>query len=171
MTAKKRPKRAEPWAAAADDIHRRPPSRYDVAVRQIHCAGDESAQDERQQHPVLERDVGGKRKEIKANVLAVEGIALSVRHLVDEPENHVPVFDLARGHQDPKDNGDRRDEKPPWELKGRQQLGQRLGQCPDGRGSPVEGYGKPRPSAPGEPKRQRSVHPKEDGRAHENDEK
>ena len=43
----------------------------------------------------------------------------------------------------------------------REQLGQRRGQCPDGRGSPLEGYGKPRPAVPGEPKCQRSVHPKE----------
>ena len=69
--------------------------------------------------------------------LPIEGIALSVRHLVDEPENHVPVSGLARGHQDSKDDGDPRDEQTPWEPNRgeRQQLGQRLRQCPDGRGS------------------------------------
>jgi uncharacterized protein YoxC len=79
-------------------------------VRPIHGAGDESAQDECQQQPVLESDVDGKRKKIKANVLAVEGIALSVRHLVDEPENQVPVSGLARRHQDPKNHRDCRDD-------------------------------------------------------------
>src|SRR5262249_51927578 len=64
---------------------------HDVAMRPIHRTGDESAPDERQQHPILDRDIGGKREEIEADVLAVERIALSVWRLVDEPKDHVPV--------------------------------------------------------------------------------
>ena len=83
-------------------------------MRKIYCAGEESAQDHRHQHPVLECDICGKRKEIKPDVLAVEGIALSVRHLVDEPENQVPVSSLTCGDQNPKDDGDPGDEQTPW---------------------------------------------------------
>ena len=146
---------------------------HDVAVREIYCAGDKSAQDERQQHPVLERDVGGKREEIKADVLAVEGIALSVRHLVDEAEDHVPVSGLARGDQDSKDDGDPRDEQTPWEPNGRERRSARaMSRGVSGR-SRIPGRRVREAEATlalGEPERQRSVHPKEDGRAHENGE-
>src|SRR5713101_4501783 len=93
---------------------------YDVAMRPIHRAGDESAPGERQQHPVLERDIGGKREEIEADVLAEKGIALSVWCLVDEPKDHVPVTGLAHGDQAPEDDGHPRDEETPGELRGRE---------------------------------------------------
>jgi hypothetical protein len=44
---------------------------FDVAMHPIHGSGDEKAQDERQQDPIFEDDVGGKGEEIKADVLAV----------------------------------------------------------------------------------------------------
>ena len=97
----------------------------EVAVRPIYCAGDKGAQYERQQHPVLERDVGGKREEIETDVLPVEGIALSVRRLADEAEGHVPVVSLAQGNEGREDEGASRDEGTPREALGqaRQQRG------------------------------------------------
>src|SRR5258707_427034 len=71
-----------------------------------------------------------------------------------------------------EDDGHPRDEETAGELPGPapEQLGQRLGRCSEGRGSPVEGYGKPRPSPPGDPERQRPVDPQGDGRDGENGE-
>src|SRR5258707_1305140 len=146
------------------------PLEHDVAVRPIDRAGDEGAQDERRQCPVLERDVGGEREEIEADVLTVEGVTQSVRRLIDESECHVPVAGLNRGNQSPEDDSDARDHETPWKtrVRGSEQLRQRLGQRPATRGSPANGCRKPRPQPPGEARRQRSVHPQRDGRDREN---
>jgi hypothetical protein len=85
-------------------------------VHPIHCSGDEKAQDERQQHPIFEYYIGWKGEEIEADVLVVQGIALSIRHLIDESQEHIPVADLPGGKQDRKDAGDPRDEQTPRET-------------------------------------------------------
>src|SRR3954470_21527402 len=46
----------------------------DVTVRPIYRTGGDDAQVEDQQHPVLEREQGGKREEVEAEILAIEGI-------------------------------------------------------------------------------------------------
>jgi hypothetical protein len=79
-------------------------------VHPIHRSGDEKAQDERQQQPIFDDDIGGKGEEIEADVLAVLRIALAIRHLIDVSQEHAPVTDLPGGNQDPEDDGDPRDE-------------------------------------------------------------
>ena len=78
---------------------------FDVAMCPIHRSGDEKAQDEQQQ-PIFDDDIGGKGEEIEADVLAVLWVALAIRHLIDEAQEHAPVADLPGGNQDRKDDGD-----------------------------------------------------------------
>ena len=47
---------------------------FDVAVYPIDRSGEERAQEKREKHPVLGCDIGGQRKEIKADVIAVEWV-------------------------------------------------------------------------------------------------
>ena len=113
-----REEETEQDGAVGDDPGRRRPMlvERDVAVRPIYCAGDKGAQYERQQHPVLERDIGRKREEIETDVLPIEGIALSVRRLADKAEDHVPVASLAEGDQGREDEQSSRDETPRGSL-------------------------------------------------------
>src|SRR4051795_9191487 len=143
---------------------------FDVTVRPIYRSGDGNAQVKDQQHPVFEREQGGKREKVEAEILAVEGIALSVRRLVEETENQAPFGSLDFGDRDSDDDGDPGDEPTPWELRKPEcrRLRQPSGPRPNGCGAPVEGYRKPWPSLPGVPERQRSGHPHGDGRSDEN---
>jgi hypothetical protein len=97
----------------------------DATVHPIHRSSDENAQDEHQQQPIFEGDIGGKGEEIEADVLLVQGIALAIRHLVDESQERVSVAHLPCGHQDPEQTGDHCDEGTPRETLARalQQLG------------------------------------------------
>jgi len=91
----------------------------------IHRSGNEKAQDEHQQQPIFDDDIGGKGEEIEADVLAVLRIALAIRHLIDQAQEHAPVADLPGGNQDPEDDGDPGDQQTPRKTLAhqRQQLG------------------------------------------------
>ena len=154
---------------AAGEIVPGPRVQIDFAVRDVHRCGDESAQDQDRQHPVLERDVDRQREEVKANVLVKQRITLAVRHLVEIPEDQVPLTGLAHCDQQADDERDGQDEHTPLQQRRHkcQQVGRRPGQCPDCR----EAWGKrcrePKSSPRRKPHRQRSVHPKKQGRYRE----
>src|SRR5262245_65684408 len=52
----------------------------DVAVNPIYRSGEECAQQERAQHPILDDDIGGQHEEIEADVLVVERIISAKGH-------------------------------------------------------------------------------------------
>ena len=132
----------------------------------VHRSGDEKAQDERQQQPIFEDDIGGKGEEIEADVLAELGIALAIRHLIDEAQEQVPVAHLPCGNQDRKDAGDPCDEQTPRKTLAHQL--QQLGQCLNPAGFLRKTDGMHMPPSPGEPGGQGSVHPQENGGPGEN---
>ena len=90
-----------------------PSVQIDFAVHEVYRSGHEGAQDQDQQHPVLERDVDRQREEVEADVFAEQRIVLAVRHLVDEPEDQVPLTGLAHRDQQSDDEGDSQDEQTP----------------------------------------------------------
>src|SRR5271166_3955199 len=51
-------------------------SEDEISLHKIERASEKRAQDERQQHPILDGDRGGKRKKIESEIFPVEGIAL-----------------------------------------------------------------------------------------------
>jgi hypothetical protein len=137
----------------------------DFAVHEIHRSGDESAQDQDHQHPVLERDVDRQREEVEANVPVKQRIILAVRHLVDEPEDQVPLTGLAnRDQQSDHERNGKNDQMPLQQRRHkRKQIGRCPRQCPDSREVCGGHCRKPKPSPRRKPNRQRSVHPEKQG--------
>ena len=127
------------------------------SLHPIHRSGDEKAEDEQQQKPIFEDDIGGQGEEIKADVFAVLGIAPSIRHLIDESQEHIPVADLPCGNQDRKDAGDPRDQQAPREPLAHQH--QQLGQCLNRLGFALKVDAIHLAPSPGEAVGQGSVHP------------
>ena len=117
-----------------------PRVRIDFAMHEVHRSGHEAAQEQDQQHPVLERDVDRKREEVEADVLVEQRIVLAVRHLVDEPEDQVPLTGLAHRDQQSDDERDSQDEQTPQQRRSRrsERPHRRRGQCPDGREARIE---------------------------------
>ncbi len=60
-------------------------------------SGEERAQEKREQHPILDNDIGWQRKEIEANVLVVERVVRAIGHLIEEPQEDAPIADLSPG--------------------------------------------------------------------------
>src|ERR1700687_5010344 len=71
----------------------------DVAVHPVDRCGEERPQRQCKQHPILDNDVGGQRKEIEADVLDVDWIVCAIGHLIEEPQKEIPVSDFSRGNQ------------------------------------------------------------------------
>ena len=90
----------------------------EIAMRKIDCAGEKGAQNKRQQHPVLDRNIGRKRKKIKPDILPVEGIALSIGRLPEKAEDGIPRSNLAKGHEGSEDDRAACNDKAPWKLRG-----------------------------------------------------
>ena len=63
---------------------------FDVAVYPIDRSGEERAQEKREKHPILGCDIGRQRKEIKADVIAVEWVVRAIGHLIEELQEDTP---------------------------------------------------------------------------------
>ena len=88
---------------AAGDIERRRLIERDAAPHSIDRPGDQGAEDDRQQHPILQREVSGQGEEVEADVRAVDRITLAIGDLEQEAQDHVPVAHLRPGNQKPED--------------------------------------------------------------------
>src|SRR5262249_40478099 len=77
----------------------------DVAVDPVDRSGKERAQQERKQHPILDGDIRGQRKEIEPDVLAVEWVIRAIGHVIKEPQEDAPVVDLSPGDKHREDAG------------------------------------------------------------------
>src|SRR5258707_648923 len=110
---------AEQYRAVGDRCWRHRPTLdvvLDVAVHPINRSGKERAQEQRQQHPILDNDIGGQRKKIEAYVLVVERVVRPIGHLKDEPQEDVPVADLYRGDKQGEETGAAGDSEGPRQL-------------------------------------------------------
>jgi hypothetical protein len=115
----------------------------DVAVHPIDRPGKERAQEEREQHPILDDDIGGQRKEIEADVLVVQRIVRAIGHVIEEPEEDAPVVGLSPGNKHSKEAGAAGDDEGP-----RQPMAhdfQHVGQRRNARAFPLEVGGTLRP--------------------------
>src|ERR1700726_853359 len=57
---------------------------FDVAVDPVDRSGEKSAQNEGEQHPVLDEDIGWQREKIEADVLVVERIVYAIWHVIEK---------------------------------------------------------------------------------------
>src|SRR5215471_6538436 len=69
----------------------------DTALHPTDRSGKERAQEEREQHPILDGDTGRQRKEIEADVLIVKRVVRAIGYLMEEPQEDAPVVDLSPG--------------------------------------------------------------------------
>ena len=85
----------------------------DVAVHPIDRSGEERAQEKREQHPILDNDIGGQRKEIEADVLVVERVVHAIGHLIEKPQEDAPIVDLSPGDKHSEEAGAAGDDEGP----------------------------------------------------------
>jgi hypothetical protein len=130
--------------------------------------GDGRAEHQQQHQPVLERDIGGQRKEIEADVLAKHRIALAIRHLVEEAKHDVPVRKLEDGDQQAEKDGHAGDEEAPRHVRRclTEKLERGLRPLP-GQGPRRRRARRPDRRPPGEAERQPSRKPERTGRGGE----
>ena len=130
----------------------RRPVELDVALHPIDRAGQGGAEEQEQQQPVLERDIGRQREEIEADVLAEDRVALAIGHLVKEAKGHLPVRELDRSGQQAEQDRCARDKKAARDMRRHvtDELHRRL-RCPRGKGRAC----RPGRRLPGEAERQR----------------
>src|SRR5215831_8018112 len=60
-------------------------------------SSEERAQEGREQHPILDDAIYGQRKEIEADVIAVEWVIHAIGHVIEKPQEDAPVVDLSPG--------------------------------------------------------------------------
>src|SRR4029453_8249785 len=135
----------------------------------IDCTCKKSAQEKRDKHPILDCDIGGQRKEIKADILVIKGIPPAIRLLVKEPEKNAPIGDLSPGDQRGEKTGAERNYESPRQptASGIQSLWQGRRAC----GFQLVFGSFLFPLGLTEPKRERSICPKNDaGRDEDDDE-
>src|SRR5262249_6692933 len=72
-------------------------------VDSVYRPGEECAQQNGEQHPILDDNIRGQRKEIEADVLAVERVIRAIGHVIEEPQEDAPVVDLSPGDKHCKD--------------------------------------------------------------------
>ena len=142
---------------------------FDVAARPIDRSGEQHAHDDREQHPVLDRDIGGQREEIEADVLAVERIVGAVRHVIEELQEDAPVAGFRRADQRCEQARGERDEPRPGQsiAQERQRIGRRrIPRQPRRRRGDRRGRRRP-----GEMRRKQAVGSEDHGRRRKNDDK
>ena len=88
-------------------------------MHKIEPAGEKSAQNKRQEHPILDCNIGRKRKKIEPDILPVEGVGPPVRRLPEKAKNSIPRSNLAKSNKSGEDEGDPGNEKAPGEMRGR----------------------------------------------------
>src|SRR5258706_1269728 len=134
---------------------------FDVAVHPIDQSGEKRAENESEQHPVLDDDVGRQYEEIETDVLAVERVVRTKGHAVEKMQEDVPIADFYRGNQQSNQACRACDNPRPWQPIAHKR--QQIGRWHIARGLPDEvgdGLGW-RP--PGETHREPSVQPEDDG--------
>jgi len=82
-------------------------------VDPINRSGEERAQEEREQHPIFDDDVGRQRKEIEADILVVEWVIRAIGHAIEEPQEDAPVVDLSPGDKHCEEAGAAGDDEGP----------------------------------------------------------
>ena len=86
---------------------------FDVAARPVDRSGEKRAQNDGEQHPVLDEDIGGQREEIEADVLVVERIVRAIGHLIEKLQEDAPVAGFCRGDQQSEQTRTGRDKPGP----------------------------------------------------------
>jgi hypothetical protein len=72
---------------------------FDGAVNPVDGSGEKSTQNEGEQQPVLDEEIGWQREEIEADVLVVERLVYAIWHVIEKLQEDAPVAGFCRGDQ------------------------------------------------------------------------
>src|SRR5258708_5679898 len=142
---------------------------FDFAVHPVDHSGEKRAQNECQQHPVLDEDIGRQYEEIETDVLVVERVVCTIGYVIEKLQVDAPIAGFSRGHQQSEITCTACDNPGPRQpiAHERQQIGRRriARRVPRGGGESLCRL------PPGKTHREPSVQPKDDGGRRQNCEK
>src|SRR3981189_3127171 len=98
---------------------------FDVAMQPVDRSGEKRAQNQCEQHPVFDEDIGRQYEEIETDVLVEERVVRTRGDVIENPQEDTPIADSYRGHQQSEQTRTARDHPGPWRLiaQDRQQIG------------------------------------------------
>src|SRR3984957_17431088 len=134
---------------------------FDVAVHPVDRSGEKGAQNEGEQYPVLDEDIGWQREKIEADVLVVERIVYAIWHVIEKLQEDAPVAGFCRGDQQSEQTCTARNNPGPRQsiAHEREQIRRRR----TARRVPRRGGDSLHRLPPGKTHRKPSVQPKDDG--------
>src|SRR5216684_2808278 len=134
---------------------------FDVAVHPVDHSGEKRAQNEGEQHPVLDDDIDRQHEEIETDVLVVERFVRTIGHAIEKLQENVPIADFYRGNQQSNQTCRACDNPGPRQSIAHER--RQIGWWHIARSLPHEagdGLGR---LPPGETRREPSVQPEDDG--------
>src|SRR6266404_1122376 len=100
---------------------------FNVAMHPVDRSGKQRAQNECEQHPVFDEDIGRQYEEIETDVLVEERVVCTVGDVIEKPQDGAPISDFCRGNQQSEQTCAARDDPGPWQpiAHDREQVGRR----------------------------------------------
>jgi len=134
---------------------------FDVAVHPVDHSGGKRAQNDCEQHSVLDDDIGRQYEEIETDVLVVERVACTIGYVIEILQVDAPIAGFSRRHQQSEITCTACDSPAPRQpiAREREQIGRRHIARRVPRGSSESLCRLP----PGKTHREPSVQPKSDG--------
>src|SRR4029453_17101052 len=86
-----------------------------VAVHPIDRRNEKRAQNECEQHPVLDEDIGRQYEEIETDVLVEERIVCTIGNVIEKLQDGTPITHFSRGDQQSEQTCTARDDPRPWQ--------------------------------------------------------
>src|SRR5882724_9201236 len=134
---------------------------FDVTMHPVDRSGKKRAQNECEQHPVFDEDIGRQYEEIETDILVEERIVCTIGDVIEKLQDDAPIAGFYRSNQHSEQTCTARDNPGPWQpiAHDRQQTGRRH----MARKNPHEGRDRLRRLPSGKTHREPSVQPKDNG--------
>src|SRR6266581_4477701 len=88
---------------------------FDVALHPIDNSGEKRAQNECEQHPVFDEDIGRQYEEIETDVLVEERVVRTIGDVIEKLQDDTPTADFCRGNQQSEQTCTARNNPEPWQ--------------------------------------------------------
>src|SRR5258708_11362089 len=72
---------------------------FDVAMHKVDRSGEKRAQNECEQHPVFDEDVGREHEEIETDVVVEERVVCTIGDVIEKLQDNAPIADCCRGNE------------------------------------------------------------------------
>src|SRR5882762_5324297 len=88
---------------------------FDVAMHEVDRSGEKRAQNECEQHPVFDENIGREYEEIETDVLVEERVVCTIGDVIEKLQDDAPIADFCRGNQQREQTCTARDNPGPWQ--------------------------------------------------------